>query len=175
MGLAQRLRARGVRVTEVSFTPVLVGRLAIDLHVLLREHRLALPDDEGLLDELGTVRLRETRPGVFRLDHDSQAATTTGPSRWGWLHWRSWRRPRSGERSSRFPEGRGQQPLWGPPGARNGGACSHLFSGSLQKPRDAASASPVRASLGCQVTVGTRGASDNGEFLTFQTHTRTMS
>jgi hypothetical protein len=71
MGLAQRLRARGVRVTEVSFTPVLVGRLAIDLHVLLREHRLALPDDEGLLDELGTVRLRETRPGVFRLDHDS--------------------------------------------------------------------------------------------------------
>ena len=71
VGLAQRLRARGVKITEVSFTPALVGRLAMNLHLLMREHRLALPDDEGLLDELGTVRLRESTPGVFRLDHDS--------------------------------------------------------------------------------------------------------
>lgn len=71
VGLAQRLRARGVSITEVSFTPALVGRLAMTLHLLLREHRLALPDDEDLLDELGTVRLRETTPGVFRLDHDA--------------------------------------------------------------------------------------------------------
>jgi hypothetical protein len=41
------------------------------LHQLFREHRLALPDDAGLLDELATVRLRESTPGVYRLDHDA--------------------------------------------------------------------------------------------------------
>jgi hypothetical protein len=41
------------------------------LHLLLRDHRLALPDDRELLDELLTVRLRESSPGVYRLDHDS--------------------------------------------------------------------------------------------------------
>ncbi|MDB5963492.1 MAG: Phage terminase large subunit-like protein [Massilia sp.] len=71
VGLAQRLRARGVAVTEWTFSPVSVGRLAMTLHLLLREHRLALPDDSGLLDELAAVRLRETRPGVYRLDHDA--------------------------------------------------------------------------------------------------------
>lgn len=43
----------------------------MDLHLLLREHRLALPDDPELLAELANVRLRETTPGVFRLDHDA--------------------------------------------------------------------------------------------------------
>ncbi len=37
------------------------------LHLLLREHRLALPDDAGLLDELAAVRLR----GAHRFDHDA--------------------------------------------------------------------------------------------------------
>ena len=41
------------------------------LHLLLREHRLALPDDAELLEELATVRLRESTPGVYRLDHDA--------------------------------------------------------------------------------------------------------
>jgi hypothetical protein len=36
-----------------------------------REHRLALPDDAELLEELATVRLRESTPGVYRLDHDA--------------------------------------------------------------------------------------------------------
>lgn len=71
VGLAQRLRVRGVIVEEWSFTPVSVGRLASTLHLLLREHRLALPDDPELLHELANVRLRETTPGVFRLDHDA--------------------------------------------------------------------------------------------------------
>jgi len=30
------------------------------LHALLRDHRLALPPDRELLDELATARLRET-------------------------------------------------------------------------------------------------------------------
>lgn len=71
VGLAQRLRSRGVVVEEWSFTQVSVGRLAMTLHLLLREHRLALPDDTELLAELANVRLRETTPGVFRLDHDA--------------------------------------------------------------------------------------------------------
>jgi hypothetical protein len=37
---------------------------------LLREHRLDLPDDAALIDELASVRLRETGPGHVRIDHD---------------------------------------------------------------------------------------------------------
>lgn len=71
VGLAQRLRARGVRVEEWTFSATSVGRLATSLHLLLRDRRLALPDDPDLLDELANVRLRETSPGVVRLDHDA--------------------------------------------------------------------------------------------------------
>ena len=42
IGLAQRLRMRGVAVTEWTVSPVSIGRLAMTLHLLLREHRLAL-------------------------------------------------------------------------------------------------------------------------------------
>lgn len=73
IGLAQRLRARGVSVVEWTFSPVSVGRLAMTLHRLFREHRMALPDDAELLDEISTVRLRESTPGVYRLDHDASA------------------------------------------------------------------------------------------------------
>jgi hypothetical protein len=31
---------------------------------------LAIPDDEELIEELVNVRLRETSPNVYRLDHD---------------------------------------------------------------------------------------------------------
>jgi len=71
VGLAQRLRDKGLTVEEWAFTSQSVGRLGSVLHLLLRDHRLALPDDRELLDELMTVRLRETAPGVLRLDHDA--------------------------------------------------------------------------------------------------------
>lgn len=71
VGLAQRLRQRGVQVEEWTFSAVSVGHLAMTLHLLLRERRLDLPDDADLLDELSNVRLRESRPGVYRLDHDA--------------------------------------------------------------------------------------------------------
>ena len=67
--LAQRLRSRGLRVHEFAFSAAAVGRLASTLH-LLRDRALALPDDAELLDELANVRLRETSPGVLRMDHD---------------------------------------------------------------------------------------------------------
>ncbi len=70
IGLAQRLRDRGVRVEEFTFSSGSVGRLASGLHLALRNQALALPDDKELLDELANVRLRETSPGVLRMDHD---------------------------------------------------------------------------------------------------------
>ena len=66
----QRLRSRGIQVEEFTFSSASVGRLASTLHMLLRNRRLALPDDPELLEELANVRLRETSPGVLRMDHD---------------------------------------------------------------------------------------------------------
>ncbi len=71
VGLVQRLRDGGIRCEEFSFTAQSVGKIAGALFNLLRDRRLALPDDEELLDELAHVRLRESSPGTFRLDHDS--------------------------------------------------------------------------------------------------------
>jgi hypothetical protein len=48
-----------------------VSRLALRLHQLIADRALQLPDDAELLDELTHVRLRESSPGVYRLDHDS--------------------------------------------------------------------------------------------------------
>jgi hypothetical protein len=36
----------------------------------LRDHRVALPDDEELLHELANVRFRQTSPGALIMDHD---------------------------------------------------------------------------------------------------------
>ena len=69
--LAQNLRSRRVRVEEFPFSASSVGRLAVTLHRLLRDHQLALYDDPDLLDELANVRLVETAPGSYRIDHDS--------------------------------------------------------------------------------------------------------
>jgi phage FluMu gp28-like protein len=70
VGLGQRLSRRGVRVNEYTFSAQSVGRLASTLFRKLRDHQVALPDDEELLDELANVRLRESSPGVLRMDHD---------------------------------------------------------------------------------------------------------
>jgi phage terminase large subunit-like protein len=69
-GMAQRLKARGISVEEFTFSSASVGKLAVTLLQLIRERSLSLPDDPELLDELRNVRLRESSPGVFRLDHD---------------------------------------------------------------------------------------------------------
>jgi hypothetical protein len=69
--LAQESRAQGVHVNEFAFTATSVGRLALSLHQAIRNHRLALPGDEELIDELASVRLRKNTLGVYRLDHDS--------------------------------------------------------------------------------------------------------
>jgi hypothetical protein len=71
VGLGQRLRQRGISVEEFTFSASSVGRLASTLVQLLRGRRLDLPaDDDELADELTNLRLRETAPGVLKLDHD---------------------------------------------------------------------------------------------------------
>lgn len=70
IGLAQRLRARGVSVEEWSFTAPRYAQGAQTLFALLRDGLLALYPDDALLDELANVRLREISPGLVRVDHD---------------------------------------------------------------------------------------------------------
>jgi len=71
IGLAQRLRRRGVAVEEWSYSDRRYGAAAAALFNLLRDGLLDLYDHPALLDELATVRLRETSlPGVVRVDHE---------------------------------------------------------------------------------------------------------
>lgn len=72
--IAQEARAAGVNMTEFPFTAASVGRIALSLHQAIRNHRIALPDDEVLLDELISVRLRKNTLGIYRLDHDAGPA-----------------------------------------------------------------------------------------------------
>lgn len=68
--MTQTLAGRGVRTVPFTFSAQSVGKLGLRLYQLLRARRLALPDDRDLLDELAHVRIRESSPGVYRLDHD---------------------------------------------------------------------------------------------------------
>jgi phage terminase large subunit-like protein len=69
--LIQRLKRQRVRVVEYTFTTPSVGRLALTLHQLLKDRQLRLYPDEELVDELANVRLVETSPGNYKLDHDA--------------------------------------------------------------------------------------------------------
>lgn len=86
--LAQQLRAAGVHAEPFNFTASSVGLLATTLYTLLRSHRLALPADRELHDELANVRLRTNSSGAVRMDHDSgrhdDRAISLGMAAW-WL------------------------------------------------------------------------------------------
>jgi len=71
VAMAQSLRDRGMTVDDKQLTVQSVGKIGASLHLLLREHRMALPDDPDLLEELSTVRLETTSLGGLRLNHDS--------------------------------------------------------------------------------------------------------
>lgn len=68
--MTQRLHRAGVRVEQRQFTVATNNQRAQMLFRLLQGRKLSLPNDEQLVDELAAVRLVETSPGVFRLDHD---------------------------------------------------------------------------------------------------------
>jgi hypothetical protein len=68
--MMQTLKRSGLTVEEFSFSGSSVGKLGTTLLQLIRERALALPaDEDDLLDELRNVRVKETAPGTFRLDH----------------------------------------------------------------------------------------------------------
>lgn len=69
--VSQRLRSLGVRVFPFTFSQPSIGRLALTVYRLLRDHLLDLPDEAGLLEELATVRIEERSPGQYRIDHDA--------------------------------------------------------------------------------------------------------
>jgi hypothetical protein len=68
--LAQRLSGRSIVTRQFNFTSTSVSKIAVVLHSLIRDGLLAIPNEPELVDELSAVRLRETSPGSFRLDHD---------------------------------------------------------------------------------------------------------
>jgi len=70
IGLAQRLRARGISVEEWSYTPQRYGAIASVLYALFRDGLIDIYDDAELVDELANVRLKETLPGLVRVEHD---------------------------------------------------------------------------------------------------------
>jgi hypothetical protein len=69
-GLVQAVKARGVTVEEWPYTAGRYGEMASVLFALLRDKRIDLYAEEGLLDELRNVRLVETIPGQVRIQHD---------------------------------------------------------------------------------------------------------
>jgi phage terminase large subunit-like protein len=69
VGMALRLRTERLKVEEVPFTQGVNTQLARTLLPLLRAHRLDLPDDEHLVDELVNLRITETADGQYRIEH----------------------------------------------------------------------------------------------------------
>lgn len=95
VGTLQNLNRRGVKAEEFVFTATSVGQIATALVQTFRNRLIWIPDAPVLKDELLRVKLRESAPGVTRLDHDrsghdDQAVTIgmaahvlVGTSRWG--------------------------------------------------------------------------------------------
>jgi phage terminase large subunit-like protein len=69
--MMQRLQRRGVRTIEHTFSAGSNSRRTLLLLQLVREHRLRIPDDQELIDEMLNLRVREVQPGSFRYDHDA--------------------------------------------------------------------------------------------------------
>ena len=72
-GSIQSLNLRGVRAKEFNFTSTSVGEVASALVQTFRNRQIDVPDLPILKDELLRVKLRESSPGVTRLDHDAGA------------------------------------------------------------------------------------------------------
>lgn len=71
MQSADSWQRAGLAVHEASMSPDAISKRALTLYNLVRARRLAIWDDEELVDELASVRLIERQPGVYRIDHDT--------------------------------------------------------------------------------------------------------
>jgi phage terminase large subunit-like protein len=69
VGMAQRLRDQRLKVEAVPFSARVNTDLTHTLLPLLRAHRLDLPEDERLIDELVNLRVSETADGHYRIEH----------------------------------------------------------------------------------------------------------
>lgn len=70
VGAIQELSRRGVKSHEWRFSATSVGLLATALTQSFRNRCIVVPHSDVLRNELLRVRLRESSPGVTRLDHD---------------------------------------------------------------------------------------------------------
>jgi len=70
VGSLQNLNRRRVKAHEFTFSATSVGQVATALVQAFRNRQVEIPDNAALKEELLRVRLRETAPGVTRLDHD---------------------------------------------------------------------------------------------------------
>jgi len=68
--LVQGLGWRKRRMVAYNFSQSSVGHLAMALYQVIRARRIALYPDAELLDEMANVRLRETQPQIYRIDHE---------------------------------------------------------------------------------------------------------
>lgn len=69
--VAERLRARGVRTNEISFSAAYKQRLASTLLQALNDGALDLYPAEGLREELLALRLKQGTAGTWTFDHAS--------------------------------------------------------------------------------------------------------
>lgn len=67
--LTQGLRRRGIYCIQQNFTQESNARLALALYQLITGRLIELPEDDDLDTELSRVQIRETAPGLLRLDH----------------------------------------------------------------------------------------------------------
>ena len=79
VAMAQGLRERGMTVDDKQLTEASVGKIGANLHLLLREHRMALSDESDLIDELLNVRLKATGLGGFSIPRLLIAARKSVP------------------------------------------------------------------------------------------------
>ena len=70
VGTLQNLNRAGVKANEFVFSTSSVGQVATALVQAFRNQQVEIPDSAALKEELLRVRLRESSPGVTRLDHD---------------------------------------------------------------------------------------------------------
>jgi hypothetical protein len=68
-GIAQALRAKGISMLQYNFTTPSVNRLTRVLMTAIHNRTIELPDDAELVHEISRLRLVETSPTQFRLEH----------------------------------------------------------------------------------------------------------
>jgi hypothetical protein len=66
--IQQGLVRRGIMAQILHFTQAVNHRHAMVLYSLLRDHALAIPNDEKLIEELARIILREVAPNVYKLE-----------------------------------------------------------------------------------------------------------